>query len=349
MSIQASNANARLNLVSNAKALDPAPGDDMSFAPVPPEPPRRDSLKLSTEVSAAMAVKVQTTTPEAKPPETPGEAAQNEAGLAKTPTAPARKDLRNFPPYHPVITPLTEQRAAIETALGGRPTTFKNVAGGLVTLVIAKGANTPEGHERYQVKVGAASLDVTVGAGLDTKELLTRLVDVYSKVPEHLRGCLKKVVLSAETNPKDEYWAKEFNFNGFASGASAGDGLITFWKLQTHTHNLSQGTFNHEFGHLIGETLSTSRKQFAMHAPDGWADAAIADIDVVTDYASHNVDEDFAETWSYFVYAKTDPQAMEAMRERFPNRIKILEAIYNNEFERKPEKSASRRSRTRQS
>lgn len=365
MSIQASTSNPRPNPLAGIKPPNPLPGDDAPLVPAL-EALQPDRLQLSPSTQLAAATKAATTpestpeTAEAKPlkPEGTGpdvsgtvvspETTRNEASQPKTtPEAPVRKSLMNFPPYHASIIPLTEQRAAVERALGGSPAAFKGAGGATVDLSIAKRPNTLEGHEQFQLTVGSTSIEVTVAPDLDKNELLPRLVDAYAKVPEHLRVILKKVVLQSATNPLDEYWSKQFGANQFASGASAGDGLITFWKLQQHTHNLSQGTFNHELGHLIGEDYSTSHTQFATHVPPGWAEAAQADKDLVSDYAGHNPDEDFAETWSFYVYARTDPQAMAAMRERFPNRIKILDALYNNEFERKPKKEAARRSRVR--
>lgn len=327
MTIQATNTTARPVALPGAKAPDQAPADDSPIA-MAPEVRQRDSLKLSTEASIALAAKAQA-----------------------TPEAPVRKPLMNFPPYHAVIFPLKEQRAAVETALGGSVATFKGTGGATVDLSITQRPNAADGHAQFQVTVGTASIEVAVAPDLDANELLTRLVDVYSKVPEHLKPTLKRVVLQSAVNPLDAFWAKQFGSSKFAAGASAGQGVITFWKLQEQTHNLSQGTFNHELGHLIGETLSTSSTPFATHVPRGWVEAAKADDDRVSDYAGNNPDEDFADTWSYYVYARTDPAAMAAMRERFPHRIQILDAIFKNEFEHqpehKPEKHSSRRSRAR--
>lgn len=350
MSIQVRSSTPRLNPLAGLMAPDPVPGDDAPLVTAP-EAGVGDRLQLSPATQLAVAAKATAEASQAKEPQATPETKQPETAKAdaqakSAPVAPAKKSLMNFPPYFASIMPLTAQRTAVETALGGTAATI-NLGGMVVPLSIAKLPNTPEGHEHLQVTVGATSIEVAVAPELDMKELLPRLVDAYSKVPEHLRGSLKKVVLQTATNPVDAYWAKEFGSTQFASGASAGAGLMTFWKLKDQTHNLSLSTFNHEMGHLIGELYASSATQFATHAPPGWMEAAKADDDRVSDYAANNPDEDFAETWSYYMYARTDAEAMDVMRQRFPKRLEILDAIFRNELERKPEKAASRRSRAR--
>lgn len=239
-----------------------------------------------------------------------------------------KKLLFNHAPYYTQKDHLKQREALIESALAGQTVSYQNFLGASVDVAITKGANTADGYEQYQVKVAGGSFAVTVAPGQSPKELLTKLVEYYSRFPEHMRGNLKSIALETRHNPEDAYWAKVYGKTEFASAATAGSGAISFWNLNGNPLNLSEDTFNHEMGHLVGEAQKVKGAEHATRVPAGWQEAAKADNDQVSNYSGMNPDEDFAETWSYYLYSRTDAKAMEALRERVPNRVKILDELY---------------------
>lgn len=363
MTIRATNSTYRPTALNGTKAPAPAAMDDTPSATA--RGAKGDRLALSpqaTEVAAddlnaAVLAKVrgtagtttpEVTTPESKQPETTkaetttsqSETAKTEANKSEAATSQTRtetpekkpeadkKPLFNHTSYFSQTEHFKQQQPVIEAALAGQPASFKNLLGASVDVAITKGANTSDGYEQYQLKVGTGSFKVTVAPDQDIKALLTKVVEYYSRFPEHMRDGLKSIALETRQNPEDAYWAKVYGNDSFSSAATAGNGAISFWHLKDNPINLSEDTFNHEMGHLLGEAQHTKGPEHGSRVPVGWQEAAKADDDQVSHYAGMNPDEDFAETWSYYLYARTDAKAMEALRERVPNRLKILDALY---------------------
>lgn len=352
MTIRATNSNTR-PILTGGKTPTTEPGQAGPLLTVP-EYPKRDRLQLTSEAAQkSEEAKVSTTSTQAEVV-SKVEASKTgtvQAETTKTETATgadtkkseeAKKPLRNRGlSSRWGQNPFAEQETFVQTALGGQATSFKNKAGASVELTIVKGDKTSAGFDQYKLKVGNGAINVTVAPGLDAKMLLAKLVDYYTRVPEHLRGNLKEVALENRHNPTDAYWAKVYGQEEFSSAATAGGGLITFWNLAGNPINFGEDTFHHEMGHLIGDSLTKSRKEHATMVPPGWEEAAKADNDRVSRYSGMNPDEDFAETWSYYIYGMSDPAALEALRERVPNRVEICEAIYRNEFDGKRGKGKS--------
>lgn len=222
--------------------------------------------------------------------------------------------------------PFLEQEAAMVKLLADGKGPFTNTAGATQEVAIAKDGD----KSLYEVTIRSKSFEVTVAADLDTAALLARVLDFYTKTPEHLRGNLKSIKLETMLNPTDADWAKVYGRDTFISAGTAGGSSITFWGLKERPQNLAEGTFNHELGHLIGEKLATSNKAHATMIPPGWEEAARADGNRVSDYAGMNPNEDFAETWEDFLAAHKDPEKLKAFQEKYPNRSKILEVIHQS-------------------
>ena len=234
---------------------------------------------------------------------------------------------------------LQAQEAAIEKALAGEIIAFSNSSGATAIVKVApldaKKAADTQAKQAIRLTVDGHQFQVTLDAGLDAKEALAKLTDYISKVPGHLRPALKSITLSQTPNPEDAYWARTFGLDSFSSAATAGGVAITIWNLKENPHNLNEGVFNHEMAHLIGTAYSTSRTRHAEMIPPGWEDAIRADSGRVSNYASHNANEDFSEAWRYYLEARQTPEKLKEFKQKYPNRSRILEAIYEKTFEGK--------------
>lgn len=261
---------------------------------------------------------------------------------AKTATPP-EKQPEVTPAPRPAVrkTPaMLAQEAAIARAIAGEPAGFETLDGKPVVVQVAREAASksegPSGpREHYRMTIEGSAFDVKVAKDLDPKEPFAKMVDYYSKVPEHVRPALKSVELETVPNPQDAYWAKVYGRDSFSSAATAGGGNITFWDLANNPYNLNEGHFNHEMAHLIGSGYSQSRTRHAEMVPPGWEEAIKADGNQVSAYGSNNPNEDFSETWRYYLEARRSPESLAAFQEKYPNRTKILEAIYRGDYEGK--------------
>lgn len=238
-------------------------------------------------------------------------------------------------PFNRKSPAVQRQEEAIAKALGGQIVAFPTLDGGTPVLRISQDEkrSATEPLRSLRLTLEGASFDVTLDPGLDAPEMLAKVVEYFSKVPAHLRPSLKALHLDDAPNPQDAYWAQVYGKDGFTSAATAGGGKITLWNLKENPYNLNEGVFNHEMGHLIGAGYSTSKQRHAEMVPPGWEAAMQADAHRVSEYANHNPNEDFSETWRYYLEARRSPEALKAFQEKVPNRVRILEAIYKREFE----------------
>ncbi len=232
------------------------------------------------------------------------------------------------------------QEEAVSKAIAGQITAFPRQVGEPVVVRIARPeaskANADAAdREQFRLTIEGLSFDVGVAKGLDPKEQLAKVIAYYAEVPAHLRPALKSIQLETVANPEDAYWAKIYGRDTFSSAATAGGGNITFWNLDENPYNLIEGTFNHEMAHLFGAGYSTSRTRHAEMIPPGWEEALKADGNQISTYGSNNPNEDFAEAWRYYQEARRTPEALKAFQEKYPNRARILEAIYQREFDAK--------------
>jgi len=260
-------------------------------------------------------------------------------------TSPETKDTspeKTLAPTPPAVrkTPaVLAQEEAIAKALAGAETPFPTMRGETVAVKLApaeiKKSAEKEKVAGYQLTIDATRIEVTVASGLDANALMAKVVEYASKVPAHLRPALKQIHLENAPNPQDDYWAKTYGLPDFASAATAGGGAISVWNLEKNPYNLNEGVFNHEMAHLIGAAYSTSRVRHAEMIPPGWEDAVRADGNKVSEYGAHNANEDFSEAWRYYLDAHRTPEALKEFQEKYPNRSRILEAIYRHEFEGK--------------
>lgn len=262
-------------------------------------------------------------------------------------TETSSQTARPTSPFNRKSPALQAQEAVIEKALAGDIIAFPSSNGATAIVRVApldakKAASDAQAKQAMRLTVDGHQFQVTVDSGLDTKESLAKLADYLSQVPGHLRPALKSVTLSKTPNPEDAYWARVYGLDSFSSAATAGGGAITIWNLKENPHNLNEGVFNHEMAHLIGSAYSTSKTRHAEMIPPGWEDAMRADNKGVSNYGSHNANEDFSEGWRYYLEARRTPETLKEFKEKFPNRSRILEAIYEKTFEGKFKVSKAR-------
>jgi hypothetical protein len=280
------------------------------------------------------------TSPEAKAetkPETSPEAKSETKAETKTPEDGIREAV--VKPTRWKTPAMRIQEEVIGKAIAGEAVSFPTLDERTIDVRIDKREpkpGAPADRASFTMTVAGNSFELNLRGDLDAPDHIARAVEYYAKVPEHLRPLLKTLDLEPAPNPGDAEWARIFGVPTFASAATAGGGKITIWNLQANPLNLSEGIFDHEMGHLIGESHSTSRTRHAEMIPPGWEAAMEADGKRVSAYAEHNANEDFADTWRFYLLARRHPEQFEEFRKTYPNRVKILDAIYEQTFDGKP-------------
>lgn len=163
--------------------------------------------------------------------------------------------------------------------------------------------------------------------GLTEEELLqgvAAFADHWTQYPPHLRGALERINLHPG-EMRANYSADDKSFN-------------------MGMDDLDEMTFDHEMGHAIGYQAGNQGDN-ALESiwedvtgdrgvPEGWTDAMDDDGAAPSEYANRNEREDFGEAWLAYVEARElGPEAVEALREQYPNRVAIMEEIWNGTYE----------------
>jgi hypothetical protein len=188
-------------------------------------------------------------------------------------------------------------------------------------------------HSVYELSEADCTVRVLSPVGNDRGWELAQAAWLYDQIPAPMRGVLKTIEINNEGNPQDAYWEETYHMKGFVSAATGGEGVIHFWHGD---RNIYDDVFHHEFGHLLGQKLSTKGTMW----PDGWEDAIKADGQTPTEYAKASPAEDFAESWSVYArlkagkpvyHAGTRDVAVADFEAKYPARAKILAAAWESE------------------
>lgn len=232
----------------------------------------------------------------------------------------------------------------VETALSsGQPTTFQNSAGSEVAYTLRQNKNVGE-HASYTLGVGRHSLEVQLPEGTDRVLGLGRVADFFSQQPENLRGAVDTLRVEMGENPSNAYWQKEYNRPDFESAATGGSGTITFYRGLSH---LKKRTFNHEFGHNVGEAVRREQDREAKASrrlgaerrldretgdsqgsnfPRGYSRALEADHRQVSGYGDSSPGEDFAEFYeAYRAASERGEPSLREFTEQYPHRSQLLQ------------------------
>lgn len=231
----------------------------------------------------------------------------------------------------------------VEIALSsGQPTTFVNGKGLEVEYTLRQNANAKE-HASYTVEMGRHRVEVQLPTGEDRVLGLGRVTDFFSQQPENLRGAVDTVRVESGDNPSNAYWEEKYSHPGFESAATGGGGTITFYQGLSQ---LRKRTFDHEFGHNIGEAVRQAQDREAKAArktgavrrldretgdaqghnfPRGYTQALAADQKAVSRYADSSAGEDFAEFYaSYRFAADRGEVALKEFTDKYPHRSELL-------------------------
>ena len=154
--------------------------------------------------------------------------------------------------------------------------------------------------------------------------------DAASYLPKAARSLITTILLNAQENPDDAYWATQYNQPNFHSYMTAGaSGVVTIYpdKNALPNDNYMRGTIQHETGH------TWSKKKWGEDTTKGkwveWKAAMDKDKVSVSGYAMASMDEDVAETIQTFVSTQNTPKFAE-YKSIVPNRYAILEKEYKS-------------------
>lgn len=146
------------------------------------------------------------------------------------------------------MTALDRMVADVPTATGrtfrfsqvrARPTTSEGVA--LPGLVSDSGFAVPmRGIPVFQEHA-------LIGARGEDSEQLQDLRSQLAAAPDAMRAKILSIDLLDGHNPQDEIWAQRYDRPDFTSGATGGNGHMTFY-----VGNETEGAFFHELGHITG-------------------------------------------------------------------------------------------------
>lgn len=219
-------------------------------------------------------------------------------------------------------------RSAVEAALA-KPdwVVFQNSAGGREYLSI-RAMPIHKDHLNFEVWLGTSTLTVSVARTMPHPHAaLARALDLFSQLPQDTRYPLRTLKLETGADPFDAYFQAKYHDPSLVGGSSARGSTVTIWHAATNLYNLRPRRLDHEIGHLIG----MARSQDRTFCPPGWHSAITADGpgNAVSAYARVNPDEDFTESWSFYILARQQgPQVLAGFRQRYPHRSALLDEIY---------------------
>lgn len=186
----------------------------------------------------------------------------------------------------------------------------------------------------------------------EIKAVADKVESSLSGVPVAFRKHQKSVAVVKGKNPKDAFWAEQFDKDGFTSAATGGNGSTTFWNTE-----VKPGVVLHEFGHNVDSSHGAFGGWFSEVGT--WEDSkfkdALSSINHtdfqtsiygghkvtpgsagVTTYGANNTREDFAESvrlffqdrhTGYLGYSGQPPTSVR-FSDVFPERSKELEDLF---------------------
>ncbi|MCA9790886.1 MAG: hypothetical protein KC910_03795 [Candidatus Eremiobacteraeota bacterium] len=244
-------------------------------------------------------------------------------------------DLRSQKPSAPTggqNPTLTSQAESARAGLGEayelkKPVTLKD------GVTVVKNADLSDGSGLYEMNVAGQKVGVRFDKGMDAGQKLPQLAGYIERTPEHLRKELSFINFHNGANPKDEEIAKKFGVEEFQTWATADDNVINVYHGGKY---FGQREFDHEVGHLVGARRSghddlvdwINLRHDPSNTPVGWGARKAYDHKEVSEYGTHSLSEDFAESYADYMHARRQgPEALRAFGQKFPSRAALLERI----------------------
>jgi len=130
--------------------------------------------------------------------------------------------------------------------------------------------------------------------------------------PAAIQGVTKEVYFSKQANNKDDYWKVQHKDPDFVSAATGGDSNVVVY----HGRGMSTGTFVHETGHNFATVKSRQRGDYFTGTDPGpdFHKAMATGEKPVSNYASKNPAEDFAESMRLYVERPKEMESIAPMR-----------------------------------
>jgi hypothetical protein len=188
---------------------------------------------------------------------------------------------------------------------------------------------------KYTVTIGEKTVLVYIAKTQDgTKGKFHSIGEIaqgLATLPPKELEVVKEVHMHPVANPDDAYWQTEFGDPDFSSYMTAGSsGIIDIYPSSTAmTQDYLSGTMIHESGHVL------SKQKWGNNAvtDEGWKpwrEAMKSDGFAVSQYATQNADEDFAESLQYYETVRGTPQEAE-IKAMMPKRWGLIEGLLASE------------------
>lgn len=199
------------------------------------------------------------------------------------------------------------QMAVVDQATRtGKPQKFVTASGKEVTVSV-----TRSDDENVSIKIGdqkpiSVWFDPVYGK-LEQEDALARMLDYRAETPKNYRRVNSIGVYANDgTLNQASYNSsnRRMEYNGIK--------------------NVNQQVRDHEQGHEVGRG-ENSRTLI----PSGWGKAVEADAKAISGYGKTSLVDDFAESWSAYAEARREgPKAVEELRQKYPERTRVLEEIW---------------------
>ena len=104
---------------------------------------------------------------------------------------------------------------------------------------------------------------------------------------------------------------------------------ITIYDINTASAESLITTFAHELGHALDYHMLSPKGYYFTEDTKIWEDAKKADGNSISGYGDKFIAEDFADTCEFYTSALKDKKRIDDFRANYPNRVRILEAVFD--------------------
>jgi uncharacterized Zn-binding protein involved in type VI secretion len=172
----------------------------------------------------------------------------------------------------------------------------------------------------HKVEIIMPASGAPAGKHLPTAD---QVAQSLAAVPAAQLDSIKEIVVSPNRNPDDAHWEKEYGIKGFTSGATGGEGGVTFYP---HGSAMGQADVDHELIHEGGHTYSGDLWNDSARK-DAWKEAIKKDARSPSSYADSAPTEDFSESLVMYTLSKGTP-CEEYAKKLYPARYAELDKLF---------------------